>query len=186
MIVRVDRRPRAPRTKRGPGGRLGTSLRRRFAGRAEIASDCEIRRPERQAMIAVVVITTVGAGMHRLPVWGRASVAPSSEANQGPDAARPVHHRGCSQTEASTRHPVEGFIPSITGGGCRAANASAAFCRSGTLLSSVIRETRSEATLVAPQHRDSDRAPAMPGPRHRGERRGVGDITHSAVRVRFS
>jgi hypothetical protein len=60
--------------------------------------------------------------------------------------------------------------------------ASAAFFRSETFLSSVIRETRSAATLVAPQ--DSDRAPAMPL-RHRGERLGLGDITQPAVRVPF-
>jgi hypothetical protein len=188
MTLRVVRRPRALRTKRGPPcGRLGTGLRRRFPGRAEIAKDCEIRRPERQAMITVVVITTVVAWVHRRPVWGGLQWPHLQRPIRDPTRVRPVHARGCRQTDGLDAPPHGGLHSSNRGRRMSGREiASAAFCRSGTFLSSVIRETRSAATLLGPQHRDSDRAPAMPGLRHRRERLELGDITHPTVRVPFS
>lgn len=187
MTLRVDRRPRAP-GQRGDRqcGRLGTGLRRSFAGRAEIASDCEIRRPERQAMITVVV-NNDGSGRGAGPPCMRGGLPwphlqrpikdPTWCARSMPEvAAKPMPRRATSRRVS--------FHQSRAGMSGREI-VSAAFCRSGTFLSSVIRETRSAATFVAPQHRDSDRAPARPGLRHRGERLGLGDITQPAVRVPF-
>lgn len=77
MTVRVDRRPRARRTTRGPPMREA-----RYGSPPQVCrprrdrEGLENRRPERQAMMTVVVITTVVAGVHRLPVWGAGSSRP--------------------------------------------------------------------------------------------------------------
>lgn len=133
--LRVDRRPRAP-GQRGDRqcGRLGTGLRRSFAGRAEIASDCEIRRPEREAMITVVVITTVVAGVQGLPVCGAGFRGPIFRGQSRTRRGAPVHARGCRQTDASTRHVTEGFIPPIRGGDVGPRNRQRGILPPGNLL----------------------------------------------------
>lgn len=126
MILRVDRRPRAP-GQRGDRqcGRLDTGLRRSFAGRAGIASDCEIRRPERQAMITVVVVTTEwpGAGHSCMrgglpwPHLQRPIKDPTRCARSMPEvAAKPMPRRATSRRVSFSTNQ---------GRGCRAAKSSA-------------------------------------------------------------
>jgi hypothetical protein len=124
--LRVDRRPRAP-GQRGDRqcGRLGTGLRRSFAGRAEIASDCEIRRPERQAMITVVVITTVVAGVQGLPVCGAGFRGPIF---RGQSRTRRGALGPCPRLPPNRcldAPPHGGFHSTNHGRGCRAAKSSA-------------------------------------------------------------
>ncbi len=100
MTLTVDRRPRDPRTKRGPPlGRFGTGLRPRFPGRAEIANDREIRRPELQPLYG---------GELQWPHLQRPVKDLTRCARSMPEvAAKPM---------ASARH-LMGSIPPITGGG---------------------------------------------------------------------
>lgn len=187
MTVRVDRRPRARRTTRGPPMREA-----RYGSPPQVCrprrdrEGLEIRRPERQAMMTVVVITTVVAGVHRLPVWGAGFRGPIFRGQSRTRCGAPGPCPRLPPNRCLDAPPHGGFHSTNHGRGMSGREiVSAAFCRSGTFLSSVIRETRSAATFVAPQHRDSDRAPARPGLRHRGERLGLGDITQPAVRVPF-
>ena len=149
MTVRADRRPRAPRTKREPpAGRL----RRRFAGRAEIASDCEIRRPEHRAMIAVVVITT-GRGAPP-PCMGAGCSGPIFGANQGRDAVRPVHAPRLPPNRWPRRHLMEGLHSINHGRGNRA--------------------TKSPARHSAAREPSCRASSAKPDPKLRSSRRNIG------------
>jgi hypothetical protein len=106
----------------------------RFAGRAEIGNDCEIRQPERQ------LYDNGGSGRGRPPpLRGRASVV-----HHGRDAVRQVHTRVDKPT-AGTHHLMEGFVPPIIVGMRGRGIVSAGLCCSITFSSSVIRETRSAA-----------------------------------------
>jgi hypothetical protein len=116
MTLRVDRRPRAP-GQRGDRqcGRLGTGLRRRFAGRAEIASDCEIRRPEARRYNGSGDNDGSGGGAPPTCMGGGPQWPHLQRPIKDPTRCAPVHARGCPKPMASTRHLMEGFIPPITG-----------------------------------------------------------------------